>query len=191
MIRSSYLLAAGIAMAALLAALAGSWLRAKEASLVEREDRTEATMRQIREVLELRALRDRASADVEPEANLTSLVLNALRGASVPEDAFRGLAVEGGTMALPRTSSSGPGYLLRRASVRLSGVRLPDLGRFLDRWRTEQPLHVVTAIDLARSRGAGRGGENSGSEERFDATLVLSTYVVVRDNSRAGPPGAS
>ncbi|MCC7173129.1 MAG: hypothetical protein IT459_21955 [Planctomycetes bacterium] len=173
----------GVAAAALL--LAGSsarmWLSAKHDALVESERLAQSTADDIARVRSLRTREERAALEPEGDANLTRLVRSALIASRVGEGAFVSLGSEG-TVSQPGRDGSA-GFSSRRTSLKLKGLRLDELGRFLERWRETQPVHVVTSIELTRS-GAGRQGQRADTlhqaEERFDAAVVLTTYVVAR-----------
>jgi hypothetical protein len=187
MMRSGYLV--GIVASALLLSVAGavSWLGSKRDALAERESLAQSTADDVRTVLSLRSQRDRASLEPQADANLTKLVRSAMREAGVAESAFVSLSPEGSGTPLASAADSGPKYLIRRSSVRLRQLRLDEIGRVLDRWRGSQPLYAVTSVDLTRvgQRGLGDAGKPSDAEERFDVTLVLTTYVVARENGAA------
>jgi hypothetical protein len=185
MMRPVFLVAL-VASAGLLSIVAvGSWLGAKRDALAERESIAQTTADDVRTVLALRSHRDRATLEPQADANLTKLVRAALRDAGVAESAFVSLSPEGSGTPLASATAEGPKYLVRRTSVRLRQLRLDEIGRVLDRWRASQPLYAVTSVDLTRvgARAPGERGGAEQSEERFDATMVLTTYVVARDNA--------
>lgn len=192
MIRSSYVAGVVAAAALLSIAAAGSWLSQKRDALAERESLAQTTADDVRTVLSLRSQRDRATLEPQADANLTKLVRAAMRDAGVAESAFVSLSPEGSGTPLVSATAEGPKYVIRRSSVRLRQLRLDEIGRVLDRWRVSQPLYAVTSVDLARVAGKGpseppRAGTSvpvrtDQTDERFDVTLVLTTYVVARDN---------
>lgn len=197
MMRRTYLI--GVAgSAALMGIVAGgSWLAGRRTALEASETLARSTADDIRTVLSLRTQRDRALFEPQGDANLTKLVRTALKESNVPESAFVSLSPEGSGTPLGSATTTGPKYVLRRSSVRLRQLRLPEIGRILDRWRSSQPLYAVTSVDLTRVQGS-RGGEGTGranasqpagkatiagpSDESFDVTLVLTTYVIAREN---------
>lgn len=192
MIRSNYVVGV-VASAALLSfAAAGSWLGQKRDALAERESLAQTTADDVRTVLSLRSQRDRATLEPQADANLTKLVRAAMRDAGVAESAFVSLSPEGSGTPLVSATAEGPKYVIRRSSVRLRQLRLDEIGRVVDRWRTSQPLYAVTSVDLTRvtakgsgdpgRAGAGAPARLDQADERFDVTLVLTTYVVARDN---------
>jgi hypothetical protein len=213
-VRPAY--AVGVAGAALLlaTAMAGSWLGARRMALAESARLAEATAGDIARVRALRTREDRAALEPEGDANLTRLVRSALIASRVGEGAFVSLGSEGtgsgpGSVGGSALGPAGAGrngpatFLLRKTSVRLKGLRLEELGRFLARWREVQPVHVVTSIELTRAvpgtgsgsgSSQGRQGQPAGTlhqaDERFDATLVLSAWVVARPGA-AGKDGSA
>ena len=103
------------------------------------------------------------------------------------------MATEAGAGGAP-SSSQGADFVVRRSTVRLKGMKLDEIGRFLAQWKTSQPLFVVVSVDLVRAaqpRGqvsssssspssSWSGAWGAGGDERFDATVVLGTVVVSR-----------
>lgn len=183
-----YAVAVAAAAAMLGVAVASSWIGARRERLHDGEARAEQASSDIREVLELRARRDRASLEVQADANLTAALRAALAATGAGDRALASVATEAGGAP---SRADGAGFVVRRSTVRLKGMRLDELGRFLAQWRTSQPLFVVVSVDLVRAaqpRGQASspssspvsGAWGAGGDERFDATVVLGTVVVSR-----------
>jgi hypothetical protein len=183
-----YAVAVAAAAAMLGVAVASSWIGVRRERLHDGEARAEQASSDIREVLELRARRDRASLEVQADANLTAALRAALAATGAGDRALASVATEAGGAP---SRADRAGFVVRRSTVRLKGMRLDELGRFLAQWRTSQPLFVVVSVDLVRAaqpRGQASspssspvsGAWGAGGDERFDATVVLGTVVVSR-----------
>ena len=190
-----YAIAVAAAAAMLGVAVASSWIGARRERLHDGESRAEQASSDIREVLELRARRDRASLEVQGDANLTAALRTALAATGAGDRALASVATEAGAGGAP-SSAQGAGFVVRRSTVRLKGMKLDEIGRFLAQWKTSQPLFVVVSVDLVRAaqpRGqvsssssssppssSWSGAWGAGGDERFDVTVVLGTVVVSR-----------
>ena len=64
-----------------------------------------------------------------------------------------------------------PASRVQTVRVVLEPVTLSELGSFLDRWRGEQSLWVVTGVELAATSPGG-------SDESYRATLTASAMYV-------------
>lgn len=179
-----------VAAAAMLGVVvAWSWIGTQGDRLREAEMLAEQASSEIREVLELRARRDRASLEVQADANLTAALRAALAATGAGDRALASVATEAGVAS---SRGEGAGFVVRKSTVRLKGMKLDEIGRFLAQWKQSQPLFVVVSIDLVRAaqpRGqasasaASAGAWGAGNEERFDATVVLGTVVVSRKSA--------
>ena len=181
-----------VAAAAMLGvAVASSWIGTQGDRLREAESRAERASSEIREVLELRARRDRASLEVQADANLTAALRAALAVAGAGDRALASVATEAGVAP---SRGEGAGFVVRKSTVRLKGMKLDEIGRFLSQWKQSQPLFVVVSIDLVRaaqprgqasspSSAAASGAWGAGGDERFDVTVVLGTVVVSKKSA--------
>ncbi len=57
----------------------------------------------------------------------------------------------------PETQSSDKGLVRQHAVLTLSGITLPQVGKFLNTWRTREPAWVISGLDLSPS-GTGTPG---------------------------------
>jgi len=83
---------------------------------------------------------------------LATRVADVVSKAGLPQSSLQNLS--------PETETSVGGTALRRqvAKVTLDGLALPELGRFLQEWRTAEPAWTVSSIDItpAPARGPWR-----------------------------------
>lgn len=176
MTRRHAALASGIA--ASLAMLAGAALLYRLHDARSRTERSIAAAARVRSdvarLVALRSARPTIGTGVEPTSDALALVNHALAGAGVPTTCLRSLAPA--TEAAPSSLRAAPGY--RRASMRLSlaGLTLPQLGAFLQTWRTSQGIWSVERIDLRTEQRAPSGAAQA--SDQWTATLGLTaTYL--------------
>lgn len=68
----------------------------------------------------------------------------------------------------------------QRASFTLTPITLPQLGAFLEAWRTREPFWTVTSIEVApEANRAGGGGVGGGGGAAAGGDLPLRVVVVV------------
>jgi hypothetical protein len=158
---------------ALLGFTARSALRARSAAGEARFQLITVT-RQARELVQLRHDSKERALPVRPAGGLAGKVAAALARAGLPASALQGLSPEAETL----TSAH---CFRERATVTLTGITLPQVGGFLDAWRTGEPEWTVSSIDLSpldRGLGsaAGRPGTqtgNVGSDLPLRAVITL------------------
>ncbi|MBL9140567.1 MAG: hypothetical protein JNK53_01760, partial [Phycisphaerae bacterium] len=134
------------------------WLGSRHAALDEAEMRAGETARSVGEVLSLRGRTERASLRARPQQDLVARLNRTLSECGAGSGIVSTVAAHGGTTADAKAgqaggapaSSGGSRYATQQVRVSLRGLRLEDLGKFLDRWRATQPLWTVAAIDLSR-----------------------------------------
>ncbi|MCW5775668.1 MAG: hypothetical protein KIS87_04380 [Phycisphaeraceae bacterium] len=147
--------------AAPLAVTAPAWLDARARARRELAFVPEAA-RDARLIAELRlALPPHAEHDAAPLARRVGV---ALAAAGLPAAALSDLS--------PESNLRSAGVVGRRATLTLTGVTLPELGRFLAAWRDAEPAWTVTAADLTpeSSRTTPPGGDRP-----LRAVLTLET----------------
>ncbi len=186
-IRAPFLIAIAVCMLALAAMSAMKWLDSREDALAESEARVAEASRTVGEVLTLRSQRERASLRARPQQDLASRLHDTLAASGAGTGLLSEVAAHtGGTT--PTAGADGR-YSLQQMRVSLKSAKLIDLGKFLDRWRSTQPLWTVTSVDLSRatpSAPTAPGARKPPSDERFNATIVLtSSYVSAK---RTGNP---
>jgi hypothetical protein len=147
-----------------------------------------------------------------PEQDLATRIASTLREIGAPRESMDRLSLESDAPASGSGGDAG-GVAFRTQTMRVSlrRLQLVELGRFLSRWRQEQPLWTVVSIGLARSSPAGGGGPSRGDaarvievdaprsdgesatlavvDERFDVALLLAaTYAAEgAQASESGP----
>lgn len=140
-----------LTLASSAAALAYSGHRASSARAAAERARAEHTRvrAQAQELLALRAQADKPGAG-GPGAGpgLTQRLTAALTQARLPPAALSNLTPEP-----PSPSPEQPGLQRQRATLSLTGLSLPQLGAFLEAWRTAEPAWTITRIDLAPQGG--------------------------------------
>jgi hypothetical protein len=90
---------------------------------------------------ELAALRAAVPQDRKPGSGLAARVSAALSASGLPASALSSLSPESGVNA-------GAGSTRQRATLVLAGATLPQIGAFLERWRSAEPAWVIASIEL-------------------------------------------
>jgi hypothetical protein len=102
---------------------------------------------------------------VQPAGGLAGRVSGALSRCGLMAAVLQGLSPEAETLI-----GDGPRRAVRqRATLTLSGLSLPQVGTFLDAWRSAEPDWTVTSIELSP---LDRGG-TLGSDLPLRAVLML------------------
>jgi len=148
----------------------------------------ETSLQQTREQLEQLASMPSASGSRASHDNrtLAARVAAILADAGLPRDSLASLSPE------TQQNLSNTTLARRRASLTLSPVTLPELGRFLDHWRQAEPAWTVTAIDLNPQR---QSVSTVGGDLPLRVLITLETTSVraanhpsSRDSGRASTP---
>ena len=123
-------------------------------------------------VLTLRAQQQVVLAGEPPRGAVSEAMGDALRAVGCPSRVLRNVT-PGPAQALPRTD--GPARMRQSTRVTLQPIGLPDLGALLERWRIDQPVWIVSRIDVT-PEAVGRG--RAAGSDRFSVTLELTaTYL--------------
>ncbi len=131
----------GLSASALLASGRAAWV-ARNTARVARLHLAAVT----EHASELVRLRAGAPPEHKPGSGLASRVSAALARCGLPPSALSSLSPE---------SAVGEGPSRRqRAVLALGGVTLPQLGSFLNAWRSAEPDWVVSSIELSPQMGA-------------------------------------
>ena len=123
---------------------------------------------------ELRSKQQMIAEQKRPDQDVIARVNAMLSEAELPLNSFGGLRPEADA-ELPNSFAGSVTY--RRQSVRISinELTIREIGDFVSRWCSTQPLWVLTRIELTHSRN----GKNA---DRYDLSLLLSaTYVAQRN----------
>lgn len=104
---------------------------------------------------ELAALRADApeAAEAKPASELPARVTATLAACGLPASAVQNFSAE------PSRRDAREGIQRERASLVLSQVTLPQVGRFLVAWRDAEPRWVVSSIELTADGPAPGGGD--------------------------------
>lgn len=103
----------------------------------------------------------------EPAGGLTQRISASLLRAGLPATALASLSPEAES---PGASQPGVRVARRRATLTLAALALPQVGRFLDDWRTTEPAWVPVSIDLAPMGGKP---PEAGGDLPLRAVIVL------------------
>jgi len=193
--RAVLLVLVGLSALTLGATLAMGHLDARREALAEAEARVADTARTVGEVLALRGKRERASLRARPPQDLVVRLNRTLTdcgsGGVVSNVAAHG-GQPGSSRSQPQAGGPGSGgggrYATQQVRATLRGLRLDELGRFLERWRDTQPLWTVVAIDVTRPQSIVQAGQKPPTEERFDASIVLATQYVAQGRDGRNSP---
>ncbi len=119
---------------------------------------------------ELVALR-RGGQDLpeRPEGGLATKISAAMSQAGLANAALQSLSPEAQT---PLSSETGAKLSRQRATLTLSGTSLPQLGAFLNAWRTSEPDWFISGIDLSPINAPAR-------ESALGADLPLRAVLTI------------
>ena len=113
-------------------------LGARKAASASRADLS----RVVEQAQSLTRIRAAVPSDRKPGSGLAGRVSGAISRAGLQPAALSSLSPESSVAA-------GVGYRRQRATLVLAGLTLPQLGSFLDAWRTAEPAWVVATLDLS------------------------------------------
>lgn len=82
---------------------------------------------------------------------LAQRVNDALAAAGLPQGTLSSLSPESATMQ--RATPTGPAMVRKRATLTLAPIALPQVGKFLAEWRTQEPDWSVASVDLSPDGG--------------------------------------
>lgn len=128
-------------------------------------------------IVSLRNSMPDAFSDDSSRGGLTPRVTAALEQAGLPSATLASLSPEAETQ-LPLQ----PGLRVsrRRATLTLSGVTLPQVGRFLDAWRASEPAWTPASIDLSP---VGGNAPEAGGDFPLRAVIVIETAALGHDGA--------
>ncbi len=154
------------------------------------------------QLAELGSLRHKAptfvTADM-PSEDLTRRITRSLTMAGLSPSAMTSLTPESDQAAsAARTSENKPLYIRRSARLTLDGITLPQLGKFLEAWRSSEPGWLASSIDLSpftSSESASRikpaNGERPASPRELPLRVLLTIEATIAADpasSTASPP---
>jgi hypothetical protein len=113
---------------------------AMQASRDAQRSRTELRAAQS-QAEELVALRAAVPSDRKPGSGLAARVSGVLSQSGLPPSALSSLSPES-------AMSAGSGFRRQHATLVLAGTTLPQIGTFLQHWRTAEPAWVIASVEL-------------------------------------------
>lgn len=129
-------------------------------------------------VTALRAAVPESPADDQARGGLTPRVTAALERAGLPASALVSLSPEAESQLAGQ-----PGLRVsrRRATLTLTGVTLPQVGKFLDAWRSAEPAWTPASIDISP---AGGKAPEAGGDLPLRVVITIEAAVVRRDGEQ-------
>lgn len=126
----------------------------------------------------LRAAVPESPADDQARGGLTPRVTSALERAGLPASALASLSPEAKTQLAGQ-----PGLRVsrRRATLTLTGVTLPQVGKFLDAWRSAEPAWTAASIDISP---AGGKAPEAGGDLPLRVVITIEATLVRRDGEQ-------
>ncbi|MBC7834055.1 MAG: hypothetical protein H7Y88_03020 [Phycisphaerales bacterium] len=110
-----------------------------------------------RQILAARAVMPRLPADGAESSALATRLSTVLSSCGLPASVLSSLTPD----TTAQAAASGVA-VRRRAGLTLTGITLPQIGRFLDAWRTAEPAWVAASIDVSpepQRTAAATGGD--------------------------------
>lgn len=165
-----------LAAGALVVSIGGSRVRAAERHAEGAAAAYGTARADAERVMQLRAQEQTVASGVQPQQDVFRRVNQTVADAGV-----RGVAVRSVTPAGDRAvdggSAGAPARRVQSVRIVLGPMTLDELGAFLVRWRRDQALWVVSAIDL----GSARDGS-------YQVTITASAEYVADTADRGDSP---
>lgn len=169
-------LAASLAAGLLIVALGAARLRTAERCAADADATLDQTRADAERVLALRTRTQTTAAGLQPQQDVFQQANQTTSAAGL-----RGVAVRSvtpaGDRALDAGSAAGPPRRAQSVRIVLGPITVHELGAFLTRWRQDQPLWTITAIDLASPRDA-----------TYQATLTASAVYIADATDQGTTP---
>lgn len=168
-----------VTAAASAAILVLTWPGAVRSSrLAEREESTLVSASQdANAIVALRASVPNPVSN-QSQGGLTPRITVALQRAGLPATVLASLSPEAESRVEFRR---GIHVLRRRATLTLSGVTLPQVGRFLDSWRSTEPAWTPASIDLSPVGGSPPVG---GGDLPLRVVIAIETAMIAHDGDQ-------
>lgn len=120
-----------------------------------------------------------------PTQGLAPRVSDSLATCGLPPTVMQNLVSQPGVSV---NGTTGAAIKRRTASVTLSPLTLPELGRFLESWHAREPGWIVAAIDLTPLTAASPATENAGPGDAAALVrAVLSIEALYVEQTGATP----
>ncbi len=165
------------ALAAILGLSLPAAVRARHEAAAARSTLQDAA-RDAGVVIALRAGVPDLPEDDQARGGLTPRAAAALERAGLPASALAGLSPEAESQV---AGSPGLRVSRRRATLTLSGVTLPQVGRFLEAWRSAEPAWTASNIDLS---AAGGPAPEAGGDLPLRAVIAIESISVRQSGDR-------
>lgn len=177
-LRTPYVLALLSGAVLLAIALATGRLRSARATESAALVRLTDAQADARELIALRSQAERIGSGRRAPEDVTARLHSALLASGLPTSRLADYR-EASDTELPG-HGDGPRY--RRQSIRftLAPIELPELGQFLDHWRSAEPLWTPTSIEMNRA-GASRRARNT--SDGYSASITIAATYVDRTGS--------
>jgi hypothetical protein len=121
---------------------------------------------QAREVALLRASAPVWASRTPPETALAPAAAAVVAGCGLPASALANVAPQ----APARVGEGQFAAMRQRATITLTNVTLPEVGRFLEAWRQAEPDWIVTGIELSPQQ---RGNATPGADLPLRAIITI------------------
>lgn len=158
--------------------------RAAGAHARRNESRSALTLvtQQATELVRWRHAAQDSSLPLRPEGGGQGLAGQGLTGKVSQALTRSGLASSVMQSLSPEAESSDKGLIRQHATLTLSGLSLPQVGAFLDAWRTGEPDWVVSGLDLSPA-GTGTPGTGVAGAD-LPLRVVVTMDAVFKDQPR-------
>jgi hypothetical protein len=182
-IRSAWTLAIALSAMVLIPA-AWAWAGAARAERTQSQRLTSISQK-VQTIAELRSGLPDWTLTPKAASTLAPQVSSALAAAGLPASAMSCLSADSGGNQVTDNRSSSVQARSRRATLQLTGLTLPQLGKFLQVWREREPAWVVSQIDVAPEAAAQAGNiSQTGGDLPLRTTLTLETLTLERGGVR-------
>ncbi|MBX3410405.1 MAG: hypothetical protein KF859_11035 [Phycisphaeraceae bacterium] len=131
-----------------------------------------------RVIAALRTQSTDAPQDDPSRGGLTPRVTAALQRAGLATGALASLSPEAETVV---ATHDGVRVMRRRATLSLSGVTLPQVGKFLDAWRSAEPAWTPVSIDLSP---VGGKPPEAGGDLPLRAAIAVEAFTLHHDGGQ-------
>ncbi len=169
-------LAAVLAAGLLLIAVGAARLRAAEGRAGSAVAAFELARADGERVLALRSRTQTVAGGVQPQQDVFQRTNQTITAAGL-RDAAVWSVTPAGDQALDAGGAGGPARRAQSVRIVLGPVTVDELGAFLDRWRRDQPLWTITAVELASPR-----------EGSYQATLTASAVYLADGADQGSTP---
>jgi hypothetical protein len=140
---------------------------------------------QVREIAALRSAAPSWSARAKPGTALAPTAAAAIASSGLPPSALSNVSPEAQT-----TVGDGQFKAVRqRATITLTSVTLPDIGRFLDAWRLAEPDWTIAGVDLSPVGDTRRMTPTPGSDLPLRAVIIVESMTMQSPSNRFLPGG--